>query len=290
MSARAIGSAQARAVAASASLEDATALLIGSAYGRFIRPGMDLGEAQHAVAETALWHTRVLAGWTPPRGLEPVRALAAWFELANIEDRLAFLGGAEVPPPFDLGGLATAWPRTAGAQSTTELRATLRGTRWGEPSADDPVTVGLRLRFSWASWVLDAVPEAGEWVAGAVGLLLARQLFLAGRPVEELAAQRPPGVGSAWMRASDPRRLRELLPARAAWVLDSVDDPEELWRGEISWWRRLERDATLLARDPNLGRPAICGCVALLGVDARRTGAALAATVHEAKGAFEELV
>jgi hypothetical protein len=286
---RAIGTAQARAVASSPSLPDAIAILVGSSYGRFVRPGMDLGEAQRAVAQTALWHTRVLAGWTPPGALEPVRALAAWFELVNIEDRLAYLAGAPAPTPFELGGLAIAWRRAAGAQSATEIREALRGSRWGVPSSEDRVTVGLHLRLAWARWVLEAVPEAAEWAAGAVGLLLARQRFLSGRAATELAAQRPPGVGMDWTRASDLPALRRLLPAEAAWPLAGVDSPGELWRGEVAWWRRVEAEATLLARDPNLGRPAICGCLALLGVDARRTAAALGSTARDAKGAFDEL-
>ena len=49
--------------------------------GRYAQ--IDLGSAQRAIAETALWHVRVLAGWMPPRGIELVRILAAWFELAN---------------------------------------------------------------------------------------------------------------------------------------------------------------------------------------------------------------
>jgi hypothetical protein len=286
---RAIGPAQARALASSPSLRDAIAILVGSSYGRFARPGMDLGEAQRAVAETALWHTRVLAGWMPPRALEPVRALAAWFELVNIEDRLAYLAGGQAPAPLELGGLAVAWRRAADAQSATEIRAALRGSRWGEPGSEDRVTVGLHLRLSWARWVLEAVPEAAEWAAGAVGLLLAKERFLSGRAATELAAQRPPGMGTEWMRATDLQALRRLLPPEAAWALTPVDSPGELWQGEVAWWRRVEGEATLLARNPNLGRPAICGCLALLGVDARRTAAALGAAARDAKGAFDEL-
>lgn len=290
MLARTIGPEQARAIAASPVPADATATLIGSPYGRFVQPGMDLGEAQRAVAETAIWHTRVLAGWMPPRGLGPVRALAAWFELANIEDRLAYLlGDASALRPFELGGLATAWPRIAAAQSVAEVRAALRGSPWGEPSGEDPVAIGLSLRFAWARRVLGSVPEAGEWVGGAVGLLLARQLLLAGRPAEELAGQRPPAIGSAWTKARDLPTLRALLPGQAAWPLEGIDTPAELWRGEVAWWRRVGREAAMLARDPDLGRPTICGCIVLLGVDAHRTAAALAAAAHQAREAFDEL-
>ena len=95
MLARRIGRDQARELVGAASLEDALARLSGSAYGRYLRAGMDLASAQRALAETTLWHIRVLAGWASPQGLEAIRSLAAWFELVNIEDRLAFLGGGE---------------------------------------------------------------------------------------------------------------------------------------------------------------------------------------------------
>ena len=87
--ARRLGRSDAWALAQAPSLDDALERLAGSAYGHRCRPGLDLADAQRAVAGTALWHVRVLAGWTPPRGLEPVRALAAWFEIANVDDRLA---------------------------------------------------------------------------------------------------------------------------------------------------------------------------------------------------------
>ncbi len=273
--ARRFGREAALALAGSTSLEEAVSVLAGTAYGRSVRPGMDLAAAQRALGETALWHVRVLAGWTPPRGLEPVRALAAWFELANIEDRLAYLAGGEMPAPFALGGLATVWPRLAAAQSAAEVRTALVGSPWGDPGADDPAAIGLGLRIAWARRVLGAVEEAVDWAAGAVALLLARELFLAGRSAGLLAARRPPGVGSAWPRASSLGALREALPPQAAWALSGVDEPGELWRGEAAWWRRVEQDGARLAREPHMGRATVIGCVVLLGVDAWRTAGAL---------------
>lgn len=273
--ARRIGRAQARTLAGSASLEDGLSMLAGTAYGRFVRTDMDLAGAQRAAAETALWHVRVLAGWTPPRALEQVRTLAAWFELANIEDRLAYLTGGETPAPFALGGLATVWPRLAGAQSAAEVRAALVGSAWGDPGADDPASIGLGLRIAWARRVLGSVEEAGDWAAGAIALLLARELFLVGRPPDRLAARRPPGVGAAWLTASSVRALRAALPSQAEWVMHEIEEPGELWRGEVAWWRRVEWDGERLARDPHMGRATVIGCVVLLGVDAWRTAGAL---------------
>ena len=276
--ARRLGREQAGLISRCGSLEGALAHLAASAYGRFVRPGMDLAAAQRAVADTTLWHLRVLAGWMPPHGVEPLRALSAWFELANIEDRLAYLEGGEVPAPFVLGGLATAWPRLGGVQTGAEMRAVLAGTAWGDPGTDDPAELALALRFAWARRVLGGVDEATEWAAGAVALLVARELLLAGRPASDLA-RRPPGIGSAWREATSLPALRAALPAQAYWVLDGVEDPSELWRGEAAWWRRVEADALRMSR-AQLGRRAVVGSVVLLGVDAWRVGGALEAAAR----------
>lgn len=272
---RRLGRAEARDLAAAASLDAALMRLSASAYGRRCRPGMTLAGARRAVADTALWQMRVLAGWMPPHALESVRALAAWFEIANVDERLAYFTGARAPAPFELGGLATADRRLAGAQSAGELRALLIGSRWGDPGADDAATIRLALRAGWARRVLLSVEEAADWAAGAVALLLARELLLAGRPADELAALRPPGVGDAWPDASSLDALRAAMPRQAAWALDGIDEPDDLWRAEAMWWWRVEADAERLMRSAHMGRAAVVGCVALLGVDAWRTSGAL---------------
>lgn len=293
MLARRLGRAAATELAQCGSLDRAIAMLSGSAYGRSVRAGMDLAAAQRAVAETVLWHVRVLAGWAPPRALEAVRSLAAWFELANVEERLTYLEGGKVPAPFELGGLGAAWPRLAGAQSAAELRSGLTGSAWGDPGSDDSAAIRLALRMSWARRVLTTVDEAAAWAAGAVALLLARELFMAGRAAGALAAHRPPGVGSAWTQATTVRALYAALPAQAAWALDGVDDTAELWRAEMAWWRRVDADAAQLARHAHLGMPAVVGSIALLGIDGWRTGAALEVAARggapDAREAFEQL-
>jgi hypothetical protein len=280
MLARRIGRGPATALAASASLEDALAILSGSAYGRFVRPGMDLAAAQRAVAETVLWNVRVMSGWAPPGALEPVRALAAWFELVNLEDRLAYLAGGELPVPFALGGLGAAWSHVAGAQSAAELRAALAGSPWGDPGGDDAAGIRLGLRFAWARRVLRSVEAAGAWAAGAVALLVARERFLAQREAADLLGRRPPGLGAAWAEAGDVAALRAVLPPSAAWVLRGVEDPAGLWRAEVAWWRQLEEDAGRLAGQALLGRGAVIGTVVLLGVDAWRVAGALEAAAR----------
>jgi hypothetical protein len=278
--ARRLGRRRARALATSPSLDDGLAVLEGTAYGRRVHAGMSLAEAQRAIVATALWHMRILAGWLPPGGVRTVRALAGWFELANIEDRLRYIAGEDVPAPFELGGLATAWPLLAGAQSPREVRAGLVGSAWGDPGTGDPGEMGLALRLSWARRVSQAVPEAGGWASGAVALVLAREMFAADRPPGALAALRPPGVGSAWPRASSPPALEALLPREAARALEGIEDADGLWRAEVAWWRGVEEDAGRLAGGGHMGRPTVVGCVALLGVDARRTAGALEAAAR----------
>lgn len=290
---RGLGPDGARRLAAAPSLTAALEQLSATAYGRRCRPDLDLAAAQRAVADTALWHLRVLAGWVPSPALEPVRALASWFEIANVDDRLAYLAGAEIPAPFALGGLATAWSRCAAAQSAADVRAGLTGSAWGDPGSSDPAAVRLALRLAWARRVLVSVEEAADWAAGAVALLIARERFLAERPADALLTHRPPGVGTSWPGAGDLGELRAALPPQAAWALDGADTPADLWRQEAAWWRRVEGDAVRLARDAHLGRRAVIGCAVLLATDAWRTSGALESAARgggpAALGAFDEV-
>ena len=173
--------------------------------------------AQRGVAETALWHIRVLAGWAPPGALEAIRALAAWFELANIEDRLAFLAGGEPPTPFALGGLATAWPRIADARTVAEVRAALAGLAVGRSRGrgcprDRRSACGWRGRGG--CWRRSTRRATGP--PARVALLVARELFLTGRSAGRPAAHAdPPGIGSAWAQAGSCRRAaRRRCPHR----------------------------------------------------------------------------
>lgn len=272
---RRLGGNGARRLAGASSLEGALEQLSATAYGRTCRPGMSLTSAQRAVADTLLWHLRVLAGWVPPQALEPLRALAAWFEIANVDDRLAYLGGAEVDTPFALGGLATAWPRLADAGSTAEIRARLIGSGWGDPGDDDLDWIRLAMRLAWARRVLACLPDAEAWAAGAVALLIARERFLAARPLDVLTRLRPPAVGTAWPVAATVEQLRDSLPAEAAWALDGIGAPEAIWEGEVAWWRRVDDDAQRLVRSEPMGAHTVIGSAVLLGVDAWRTSGAL---------------
>ena len=90
---RRIGRLRAAAIANSGGLGPALQMLQASPYGANVDPGMSLEAAQRQVAATILWNLRVLAGWLPPGGSAMLLPLAAWFEIANIEERLAYLSG-----------------------------------------------------------------------------------------------------------------------------------------------------------------------------------------------------
>jgi hypothetical protein len=258
-------------------LREALQGLSGTAYGRELDPSLDLEVAQRAVAAANLLHLRLLSGWLPPGGAECLRALAAWYELVNIEDRLAYLRGAELRPPFDLGGLASAWPRASRTLSAAELRDALARSAWGDPGGDTAVDVHIGLRISWARRVLAEMPELRELVAGALVLFLARELFVTGRPVEHLVTTPIHDLGSGWARARTFEELASSLPVQASWVLDAIGDSEELWHAELRWWARAEETGRELVAQSRAGRAEVAGGALLLAVDTWRTASALAA-------------
>jgi hypothetical protein len=274
---RRIGPERAVQLASSPSLREGLLGLAGTAYGRELDPGLDLEAAQRAVAASTLLHLRLLSGWLPPGRAELLRSLGAWYELANVEDRLAYLNGAELRAPFDLGGLASAWPGGSQALSPVELREALARSAWGDPGGESTEEIHLGLRVSWASRVLAVAPEIRDLVAGALALLLARELFVTGRPVDLLLRPRIAAVGSDWALARTFDELAASLPPQASWALHGIEGPEQLWTAEVGWWARAEEEGEKLVGRSRAGREAVAGAVLLLAVDTWRTAAALAA-------------
>jgi hypothetical protein len=240
-----------------------------------MRAELDIAEAQRAVGETALLNLRILAGWLPRDGLELLRTLSAWFELANLEHRIGYLLGGPLARPFELGSLAVAWPAVAASQTSDELRAGLAPTRWSLGRDRSSGDLHLELRLAWARRVLRDVPEARLWAAGALALLAARELFVSGRVLAGFRDTIAVTLGDKWSRAGTLTAFRDALPPAAAWSLGGVESPEGLWRAEAAWWRRVEADGHALARSSSAGRGVVIGAVALLGADARRVAAAL---------------
>jgi len=284
---RTIGTEHARAVAGSSSLAEGVGTLAGSAYGERVQAGADLIAAQRGVAETLLWHLRILAGWLPAAGAGLMRALAGWFELQNIDERLAALAAdGRERPPFALGGLATAWPRVEPVRTVEGVAEALASSPWGRTDGRSPAELALGLRASWARRVLEAAPAAADWVFGAVALLLARELLVAGSRGHEAQLQRLPAVGEGTLHATSISELQGALPEHAVWALAGVREPEELWRAELEWWSRVEDDAGALLRRQR-DEDVVLAAVALLAVDAERTGRALEAAAY---GGDPELV
>ncbi len=290
---RRVGVERVRRMAGAGSFADGAAMLAGTRFSAAAAGDTGLDAAQRLVAARLLLELRLLAGWLPAGAGELIRSLAGWFELVNVEDRLAYLTGAPLTDPLPLGSLISVWPQAVRAQSASELRVALRHSAWGDPGGESAPAIHLGLRLAWARRVARTVPEAGSWVAGALALLLARELFISGRPAGDIAGLAPRQLGSNWAGAHTLGEFTAAIPARAAWPLVGVTDPHELWRCEAGWWRRVGADAESLARAAPEGRGVIVGVVALLAADAVRTSAALAAAAQSspiAREAFDALV
>lgn len=276
MARRRVGAAAARALAVQSGFDDALDTLVATPYGHDVRPGQSLAEAQYSVAATLLWHLRVLGGWAPRGDAQILRVLAGGFEVANTEDRLAQLTGAEPGPQFRLGALATAWSRIETATSSVQVRQALAASAWGDPGGDTAAEIHLGMRISWAVRVARTVPQAGRWAGGAAALLAARTVLLAGqKPWPTIIRTATPLLGSTWATARSLRGLAAALPADARWPLAPVDDPDDLWQAEAAWWTNVERGGFALLRRPVTTSAPVIGCAAVLAVDAWRVRAAL---------------
>ena len=263
-------------------LAAAVEALADTPYGHDVRPGQGLAEAEHAVGAALLWNLRVLAGWLPHEGAAVLRVLAGWFELANLDDRIAELDGeAPAELAYALGALAATASRIATAASPAALADVLARPPWRVHEAGAAGDLRVAVRLGWAEAVLTAVPEAVSWVRGATALALLTDLAAAGRPATagseaRIARILGPHVLAATRAASgDLARARSALPRDARWVVEGIDDAGELWRGEVAWWRRVERDGFALLAGTGFGRGPVVGAAAVLGADARRVRAAL---------------
>ncbi|HET8660858.1 MAG TPA: hypothetical protein VFM55_17880 [Micromonosporaceae bacterium] len=294
---RRLGSAGARALAASPSVDDAVEALARSPYRRFVRVGDSLAAAQRGVADTLLWHLRVLAGWVPADGVRVLRLLAGWFEVSNVDGLAASLAAGAAAPrespyqapgerPYQLGRLATAWPRLAVATSAADLRLALARSPWGDPGGEGAGTVSLALRLAWADRVAAGVAPAEAWARGAVALLVARNV--AGQPVPGLSGPAAGTVtrllGLGWARTASVASLAAVLPPSAAWALHGVRSRADLWQAEARWWARVRRDAEALLAAPGFGLRSAVGAVALLAVDACQVRAALEVVARGGQG------
>jgi hypothetical protein len=263
-------------VAACSSLEDALGLLAATAYRGAAQDGQGLAAVQHRVAAAILWDLRVLAGWLPRGGLRLMRPLAGWFEIANIDELLEGIAGRPAGDQFELGALATAWPRLRRSASPVELRAGLAASAWQDPGGDSGLAVRVGVRARWAERVAALGGPAQTWGASAMALLVAAERFAAGRPLNPaVRAVARHLLGAAAADAATLAELRGRLPARLAWALEPAQSAADLWRAEAAWWTRVERDGLQLLRSSALDWHPPLGATALLAADARRVRAAL---------------
>jgi hypothetical protein len=276
MARRRLGGESARALAGSGSLASSVEALTSSPYQSNVRPGDTLEEAAQGTLATLVWNLRVLAGWLPSEGVEMLRRLAGWFEITNIEQYLRALSGRPARPAFALGALAVAWPRLARTRSADELRSELAASPWGAVGDGSPRELQLCLRLAWAERVVARVPAARAWALGAVALLLARERFARGLPLPD-AAQPAVGrlLGPAAAAAPTLAALGAVVPREARWALGGTEEPDELWRAEARWWRRLHDDSARLLGRPGFGPEAAVGTAGLLAEDAWRVVGAL---------------
>lgn len=281
MARRVLGAEAARQLAASRSLPEAQRLLVSTPFRDAAEPGLSLAAAQHAIAATILWDLRVLAGWLPRDGVSLLRLLAGWFEIANVDELLQALAGRSAAAEFQLGALATAWPRLGEARSTAELRHALAVSAWGDPGGDSSRDIRLAMRARWAARISASGDRFRSWATTANALLRADEPTpgpAAGpRAGQDAAAGRPSAVASRTNRGGPHARLSGKLLSQEVAAARPMAEP---WQAEAGWWRRLERDGGVLLRSSAFDSDPVVGAVAVMAADARRVRAALASAAR----------
>lgn len=206
MAQRRAGAGTCRSIAAAPGLQAALDQLADTVYGKELATARTLAEAHRATRRTLLWQLRVLAGWLPAAGTRLLRAAAAAFEVDNILelDRQLRRTGTEPatahdpgPAAFELGGLATAWPRLRTAATAEELQAALASSPWGDPGPESQRSDVLTVL--WLRRLTAEAAAVRPWAAAAAALICAR-LVLVDRtdPSSRLAALVRPLLGTGW--------------------------------------------------------------------------------------------
>jgi len=276
LAARRLGHAGAQNLARLRSLDAALRMLSHTPYGRDIRIGMDLAAAERALADTLLWHLRVLAGWSPSRGVDRVRLFAAGFEIANVAGLLARLGGRAAAPPYALGALATSWGTISRATSADDVRRALVTSAWGDPGGSDLPSIVAAMQAAWTRRVTFGVPEAQGW-AKMFAALLAARLLASGKAFRSEAVSHNLRLvlGGKWEQVQSVDAMAGSLPLSSAQALAEVRDGNDLWRAEARSWTLIEAQALRMQAGWRPAPGAVVAVAALLAADAWRTRAAL---------------
>jgi hypothetical protein len=255
---------------------DARDALSETFYGAHCPPNPDRATLARCAVEATAWQMRVLAGWMPAGQGVLARLFAAPLEIANIEGRLARIGGLESLPPLHLGSLGVAWPQVADARTSSQVRDALARSVWGDPGGIDPGTIGLSLRIVWSRRLASRVPEAAAWAKGAAAVLVAREQFCFERSVSESATRIVDELlGRHWHGATTLPAFVQSLPKPAVWPLVAVQSTADLWMSEVAVARRVDADARRYVDSSRYSQASITGVMALLLVDLWRVRSAI---------------
>jgi hypothetical protein len=287
LSTRRLGRAGAQNLAHAKSLDEALRMLSRTPYGRDVRIGMDLASAERALADTLLWHLRVLAGWAPSRGLDRVRLLAAGFEIANVAGLLARFENRAAAPPYDLGALTTSWGTISRATSADDVRHELVTSAWGDPGGSDLPSIVAAMQAAWARRISFGVPEAQGWAKIFAALLAARVLASGTVRSEAVGHNLRLVLGGKWEQVQSVEALAGSVPTSAARALAEVRDGNDLWRAEARSWTLIETQALRMQAGWRPAPGAVVAVAALLAADAWRTRAALQVAAHGGRAPLE---
>lgn len=279
MAKRRIGAGAAREIAAQRSLADGLARLADTVYADRVIGCTTLDAAERATRDTTLWQLRVLAGWMPATGTRLARTAAAAYERDNVLALgRSFDDGRPTAAPFDLGSLGTAWSRLRSATSTEELQESLRRSPWGDLGPGRPAGMRDVLTLVWLGRLAEVAGAARPWAEAAAALIVARILLVDGvEPSPRIRQLVRPLLGAGWETARELAALRAVVPRAANAVFEAVTSPEDLWLAEARLRTRVEADGFRLLRGALPGPDAVLGGMAVLGMDAWRVRAALAA-------------
>ena len=268
-----------RRLAVQNTLAEALLLLADTAYADRLAHCTDLGVAERATRDTVLWQLRVLAGWMPAGGTRLARAAAGAYERDNVVALASQLDGhLEANDPFNLGALATSWPRLRAATSPEALAESLRLSPWGGMGAGGKASLRDVLTLVWLRRLAAVVPEAWPWAGACCALTAARIVLVEGAaPSPRILQLLRPVIGRTWETAGDLAQFRVALPSSVRPVLAGVEAPEELWRAEAGMRAAVEAEGFALLRRPRAGPEVVLGAIAVMAMDAWRVRAALAA-------------
>ncbi len=277
-----VGTAVCLRMASQESLADA--LSLGPEWIRPVKGGgvSDPGWSARVLDEALLWRLRVLAGWLPPTGTGLVRAAAGVFEIDNVVALAHRLrAGAQMDPPFELGALASAWPRVQAVTSVEELLRVLDGPPWGrlDLDVDDMGLLREVLVLAWWRRLTRVAPAARTWYGMVCVLTAARLRFVedSGVPSPLLLRFLGPVLGRGWETSGDMPTFAAAVPAHLRGIIADVERPESLWRAEARFGSVVEADGFRLLHHALPGADVVLGALVVLAVDVRRVRAALAA-------------